>query len=592
MRVTPAALTGMLDVVRVVNPSESDALLRSATSAPDGDHVAHPDSPSRSGSSHAAPFTRADLPVARRRRSGRLQRLIVMAAFRPSRDLRSLRFRLPLFLMLYCSAVALVLYVIAAGVEERRFERAFEQNQLLRATEIQSRTERAAERSELQTGQREFGELAVFEELRAAVFVSPANLVVLSSRRDWSGRPLDLAALGLPPDEQTRVAAAMQQARQTGRVVSQLSADRSELAIVMPAALPLSPGDFRLDRRALILLIHDLSFAKSVNLFRLRQGFGVAMLGVIVAVLGLGVTLHVLVTRRIEHLHRMMARFAAGEPVDNEPMPSSSQSDELSHLFRHFTSIATTINREIGVRRHAEYALRESEERFRSAMHHSPVGMALVSTDTRFLEVNPSLCGILGYSREELLATNVEALTHPDDLSADLAAIARMLNRDIDTYRTTKRYFHKDGRVVWAQLNSSLVRDEDGDPRYFVAQVQDITESRRADRELHRVNRSLRTISNCNQVLVHATDEASLLKQLCDVIVRDGGYRMAWVGLADAEADVVRPAAHAGFEDGYLERNTDLALGRRRRSNGDRDPQRAPGSVPRRHVRSPGRCLE
>ena len=71
--------------------------------------------------------------------------------------------------------------------------------QLLRATEIQSRTERAAERNELETGQREFGELAVFEELRAAVFVSPENLVVLSSRRDWSGRPLDLAALGLAP---------------------------------------------------------------------------------------------------------------------------------------------------------------------------------------------------------------------------------------------------------------------------------------------------------------------------------------------------------------------------------------------------------
>src|SRR5262245_51600157 len=107
-----------------------------------------------------------------------------MAFFRPSRDLRSLRFRLPLFLMLYSSAVAVVLYLIADRVQERRFEEAFERNQLLRATEIQSRTERAAERSELQTGQREFGELAVFEELRAAVFVSPENLVVLSSRRD------------------------------------------------------------------------------------------------------------------------------------------------------------------------------------------------------------------------------------------------------------------------------------------------------------------------------------------------------------------------------------------------------------------------
>ena len=69
-----------------------------------------------------------------------------MAPFRPSRDLSSLRFRLPLFLMLYCSAVALVLYVVASQVQDARFEQAFEGNQLLRATELQSRTERAAER--------------------------------------------------------------------------------------------------------------------------------------------------------------------------------------------------------------------------------------------------------------------------------------------------------------------------------------------------------------------------------------------------------------------------------------------------------------
>jgi PAS domain S-box-containing protein len=391
--------------------------------------------------------------------------------------------------------------------------------------------------------------------LRAAVFISPENVVLLSSRREWLDRPLDLAAIGLAPGEQTRVAATMQQARQTGRVVSQLSADRNELAIVMPAAVPLGPSDLRLDRRALILLVHDLSFAKSVNRFRLRQQFGVAMLGVLVAVLGLGVALHFFVTRRIERLHGTMARFAVGEPVENEPTPSSKRADEISHLFRHFTAIASTINRETGVRRQAEHALRESEERFRSAMHHSPIGMALISTEARFLEVNPALCAILGYSREELLATTFQALTHPDDLNTDTNAMTRMLNREIDTFRRVKRYFHKDGRVLWALLNSSLVTDEDGQARYFVSQVQDITESRRADEELRRVNRSLRTISNCNQVLVHAMDESSLLHQLCEVIVRDGGYRMAWVGLADSEAEnVVHPVAHAGFEDGYLER--------------------------------------
>src|SRR5262245_30316506 len=268
-----------------------------------------------------------------------------MALFRPSRDLSSLRFRLPVLLMVYCAAFALVLYVIADRVQKGRFERSFESEQLLRATEIQSRTERAAERSELETAQREFGELGVFEELRAGVFVSPENVVVLSSRREWMGRPLELTSVGLPAGEEARVMTAMEQARRTGRVVSQFSLDRNVLAIVMPAALPLGPGDLGVDRRAMILLVYDLSFAKSVNSFRLRQQFAVAMIGALIAVFGLGVALHVFVTRRIERLHGMMARFAAGKPVEKEPTPDSEGADEISHLFRHFKAIAASINR-------------------------------------------------------------------------------------------------------------------------------------------------------------------------------------------------------------------------------------------------------
>src|SRR4030095_1638405 len=103
-----------------------------------------------------------------------------MALVFPSgRVWQSLRFRLPLFLTLYCGVVGLVLFTVANEVQESAFERDFERDELVRATEIQSRTERAAERSELETAQREFGELAVFEEIRAATFIAPDNQVVL-----------------------------------------------------------------------------------------------------------------------------------------------------------------------------------------------------------------------------------------------------------------------------------------------------------------------------------------------------------------------------------------------------------------------------
>ena len=145
-----------------------------------------------------------------------------------------------------------------------------------------------------------------------------------------------------------------------------------------------------------------------------------------------------------------------------------------------------------------------------------------------------------------------DAITHPDDTPGDRAATRRLLNRESETIRRVKRYRHKDGRIRWVQVNSSLVIDENGAPRYFVSQIQDITERKRADEDLQQANRALRTISNCNQVLVHATDELTLLHEICKVMVRDGRYRIAWVGFAepDSEASVRTVALASDEEDG------------------------------------------
>jgi PAS domain S-box-containing protein len=318
--------------------------------------------------------------------------------------------------------------------------------------------------------------------------------------------------------------------------------------------LPVGPGELGATRGALILLVHDLSLSKAVNRQRLLRQFGVGAIAVFLAVVGLGISLHALVTRRIERLHEAMGRFAAGEPLEpdeTEAANGAGRHDEIVELHRHFNNIAATIRRETGVRRHAEDALRESEERFRSAMHYSPIGMALVSTSGEYLEVNPALCAIVGYSADELLATGFESITYPDDYAEDVVLTKRLLDREVETIRRVKRYRHKDGRIRWVQVNSSLVLDDNGAPRYFVSQIQDITERKRADEELQQANRALQTISNCNQVLVHATDEATLLREICQVMVRDGGYRVAWVGFADAggETDVKAVAVSSGETD-------------------------------------------
>jgi PAS domain S-box-containing protein len=124
----------------------------------------------------------------------------------------------------------------------------------------------------------------------------------------------------------------------------------------------------------------------------------------------------------------------------------------------------------------AEYdALRESEARFRATFDRAPVGLAHVGIAGEWLAVNPRLCEILGYAREELLATRFQALTHPDDLATDLDHALRLVAGEVESYTMPKRYLRKDGSVVWARLTGSLVRDAVGAPFHFLAVVDEIT---------------------------------------------------------------------------------------------------------------------
>lgn len=128
-------------------------------------------------------------------------------------------------------------------------------------------------------------------------------------------------------------------------------------------------------------------------------------------------------------------------------------------------------------------ALQESEERFKGAFHCSAVGMALVGLNGQFLQVNPALCNMLGYSESELLYMNFQAITHADDLENDLNYRCRMLAGELNAYQLEKRYIHKQGHVVWTLLNVSLVQKRQGEPIHFISQIQDITERKRAEEE-------------------------------------------------------------------------------------------------------------
>ena len=147
--------------------------------------------------------------------------------------------------------------------------------------------------------------------------------------------------------------------------------------------------------------------------------------------------------------------------------------------------------RDMSERRAAATALLLSEERFRSAFDHAAIGMALVGLDGRWLQVNESLCRLLGVSREELLRKTSQDVTHPEDLEADLAFVRRLLDGAIPSYQMEKRHFDRGGGVVWVLSSVSLVRAEDGSPSYFISQIEDITERKQAEADRDRLRDEL-----------------------------------------------------------------------------------------------------
>lgn len=143
------------------------------------------------------------------------------------------------------------------------------------------------------------------------------------------------------------------------------------------------------------------------------------------------------------------------------------------------------VMRDTSERHLARTAMLESEERFRGAFDHAPIGMALVALDGRWLKVNPALCEIVGYAEDEMLALRFQDMTHPDDLDIDQTFVQLVLAGQLKTYQMETRYFHKDGHAVPVTQSSSLVRGADGKPLYFISKIENITQRRKMEDALY-----------------------------------------------------------------------------------------------------------
>jgi len=134
---------------------------------------------------------------------------------------------------------------------------------------------------------------------------------------------------------------------------------------------------------------------------------------------------------------------------------------------------------------HFGTVVRDSSDRFRSAFDNAAIGMALVTPEGRWLQVNHSLCRLLGYSERELMAIDYLKVLHPNDLSPALANFKDLLRGRIPACQMEKRYIHKSGEEVWGLWSASLAQDAHARTPNLIFQIQDITIRKQAEEKLH-----------------------------------------------------------------------------------------------------------
>ena len=246
----------------------------------------------------------------------------------------------------------------------------------------------------------------------------------------------------------------------------------------------------------------------------------------------------------LQSLEDKVSGFAAGgvdyitKPLQKEEVLARVQTHVQLQMQKN------QLQREIAERRQAEAALRESEKRFKGAFLHSAIGMALVSPEGQWLQVNAQVCAFLGYPAAELSTKTFQELTHPDDLERDTNYVRQLLAGEIETYTLEKRYLHKDGRSIWGLLAVSLVRDEAGAPLYFISQIEDITARKQIEEELHESRQFLDSIINASGDPIFVKDRQHRWVLANDAFCALLGYPRAeligqsdYAKLAPAEAD-------------------------------------------------------
>ncbi len=139
--------------------------------------------------------------------------------------------------------------------------------------------------------------------------------------------------------------------------------------------------------------------------------------------------------------------------------------------------------------------------------------MAVVGTDFNYIQINKAYGDIIGYTTKELFDMVHKDFIYPEDQEADTPYVKEMYEGKIDSFRSTKRYIHKDGHIVWGEATVSIIRDEEGKPKYYITQIQDITATKKAEEELRQARDQAEVLA-CTDHLTECLNRRAFILRL------------------------------------------------------------------------------
>ena len=168
--------------------------------------------------------------------------------------------------------------------------------------------------------------------------------------------------------------------------------------------------------------------------------------------------------------------------------------------------------------------LKRSEKLLANAINDAPIGMITLTVNGKFKTANSAFCQMTGYTEKELLAMNISQITHPDDKHIGDKIIADLTSGKGKKAKFHKRYIHKNGNAICAQVSTVILRDEKGNPRMFFTQVIDITERRQAEQKLIQSEENYRGLFNSSTDAIYIQDKDGRFLDVNKEVCKMYGY--------------------------------------------------------------------